>query len=495
MTRVEKKNNRRSLTSADRIGFGESACVGYRARYAALAVLAMSLLCSVADSQEIVRVPMGDEPEGTPGLGGLLRVGHQNYLGEPSRTDLIPLYLYEGRYIFAHGTSFGVHALRNEWFSFDLLGRMRLNRMLPADIPELQGLIEREHSLDAGASLGLRGRFGELQFTAVQDVLDRHDGQELDLSYRFPIRRGRWTITPWVSLIQQDENLTAYYYGVSPIEATPDRPAYVPGEAQNLAYGINTSFRMNDRFFMFANVGVDEFDDTITASPIVDSSNNVRLMAGAAYLFAAPNDPRIDSVDESGVPVDRPRWTWRVHWAYQIHQNIFPLGMAGVWNPSRLTPDVTPKQVGLSLGRILRRGEQLDVIARLAVFRHFEEPFQPEFNSYSASLGGMFNSYSRRTNRVAMRWGLQFGMSYVDEAPGQEVQKFINREVQWSSLLGYLEFQVDFALDNLIRRESLEGCFVGLIVTHRSGIFGNSELFGDVDGGSDWGGFHLECQW
>jgi outer membrane scaffolding protein for murein synthesis (MipA/OmpV family) len=438
---------------------------------------------------------MGDEPEGTPGLGGLLRVGHQNYLGEPSRTDFIPLFLYEGRYIFAHGTSFGVHALRNEWFSFDLLGRMRLNRMLPADIPELQGLIEREHSLDAGASLGLRGRFGELQFTAVKDVLDRHEGQELDLSYRFPIRRGRWTITPWVSLIRQDENLTAYYYGVSPIEATPDRPAYVPGEAQNLAYGINTAFRMNDRFFMFANIGVDEFDDTITASPIVESSRNVRLMTGGAYLFAAPDRPRIASVDESGVPNDRPRWSWRVHWAYQIFHNIFPLGMAGVWNASRLTPDVTPKQVGLSLGRILRRGEQLDVIARFAVFRHFEEPFQSGFFSYNASLGGMFNSYSRRTNRVAMRWGLQFGMSYTDETPGQEVQKFINRGFEWSPLLGYLEFQVDFALDNIIRSESLAGCFVGLIVTHRSGIFGNSELFGDVDGGADWGGVHLECQW
>ena len=495
MIRVDKNNNRRPPTPAEKLGLGGPTRTPRLAQYTALVVMAMSFLCSDARAQEIARTPMGDEPEGTPGLGGLLRVGHQNYVGEPSRTDLIPLFLYEGRYAFAHGTSFGLHAFRNQWFSFDLLGRMRLNRLLPEDIPELQGLIEREHSLDAGASLGLRGRFGELQFTAVKDVLDRHDGREMDVSYRFPIRRGRWTVTPWVSLTRQDENLTAYYYGVSTIEATQDRPAYVPGEAQNLAYGINTSFRMNDRFFMFANVGVDEFDDAIVSSPIVESSRNVRLMTGASYLFAPPARPRITSVDESGAPSDRPLWTWRVHWAYQIFHNIFPLGMSGVWNASRLTPGVTPTQIGLSVGRILRRGEQLDVIARVALFRHFEEPFQSEFNSYNVSLGGMFNSYSRRTNRVAMRWGLQFGMSYTDETPGQEVQKFINRKVEWSPLLGYLEFQVDFALDNIIRSESLEGCFVGLIVTHRSGIFGNSELFGDVDGGADWGGFHLECQW
>ena len=39
----------------------------------------------------------------------------------------------------------------------DLIGRMRLNRLIPADIPELQGLEERKQSLDAGASLALRG--------------------------------------------------------------------------------------------------------------------------------------------------------------------------------------------------------------------------------------------------------------------------------------------------------------------------------------------------
>ena len=88
-----------------------------RRRDAGTALLCMSLLFTGATAQEIVRVPIGDEPEGTPGLGGLLRVGDQNYLGEPSRTDLIPLYLYEGRYAFAHGTSFGVHAFRNDLFS------------------------------------------------------------------------------------------------------------------------------------------------------------------------------------------------------------------------------------------------------------------------------------------------------------------------------------------------------------------------------------------
>lgn len=457
-------------------------------------LLAAALLPLLVQAQEIVRVPIVDEAEGTPGLGGLLRVGHQAYLGEPSRTDFIPLYLYEGRYAFAHGTSFGIHALRNDWVTFDLLGRMGLNRMLPDDISELRGLREREHTLDAGASLGFRSPLGELQFTAVKDVVDRSNGREFDLSYRLPIRHGRWTFTPWVSLIRQDENLTAYYYGVSPIEATPERPAYVPGEAQNLAYGLNTAFRMNDRFFMFANVGVDEVDDTIASSPIVESSRNVRLMAGGAYLFAPPARPRLSDVDSAGIPVDRPRWSWRVHWAYQIFHNIFPLGMAGIWQVSRLTPDVTPTQLGLSLGRILRRGEQLDVMARVAVFRHFEEPFQSGFYSYNASLGGMFNSYSRRTNRVAMRWGLQFGISYTDETPGQEVQMFINRRVSWSPLLGYLEFQVDFALDNFIRLARPSNCFIGFIITHRSGIFGNSELFGDVDGGADWGGFHLECQ-
>ena len=186
-------------------------------------------------------------------------------------------------------------------------------------------------------------------------------------------------------------------------------------------------------------------------------------------------------------------WSWRVHWAYQLKHNIVPLPPAGVFTPSRLTPGITPTQFGLTLSRALRTSRRADLFARASVYRHFEEPFQDNFNSYVLSMAGVVKSYSNFTDRVNFRWGIGFGLSYVESIPGQEVQLFVNRFVDSSRLLVYLEMNWDIPLRNIIKSDAVDGCFVGIIVTHRSGAFGGSELLGGVSGGADWGGLHLEC--
>jgi hypothetical protein len=39
----------------------------------------------------------------------------------------------------------------------------------------------------------------------------------------------------------------------------------------------------------------------------------------------------------------------------------------------------------------------------------------------------------------------------------------------------------------------MQNCYAGLTVVHRSGIFGTSDLLGDVSGGADWITAHFEC--
>jgi len=98
-------------------------------RYSRVAVAAF-LLAAAAPSiagQEVARIPFVNSPPGTTALGGGLRFGSNPYIssGESEEVplDLIPLYLYEGKYLFAHGTSGGVHLYKNDNFSFSVLGR------------------------------------------------------------------------------------------------------------------------------------------------------------------------------------------------------------------------------------------------------------------------------------------------------------------------------------------------------------------------------------
>ena len=457
----------------------------------ALLITVALFLAADASAQELFRAPIMDRPLGTPGLGAALLIGNDAYLGEPSNTDRVPLMLYEGKRVFAYGNSLGFNFLRNDTLQFGALARARFTGVDPGDVPELDGLSERKSTAEAGLTAGLNTAFGQFQLTGVRDVINRYDGEEIDLSYRLPLRFSRWTLTPWVSVLWQDERLTGYYYGVSEDEARPDRPVYTPGDARNIALGLNAAYHWKERVFLFANLGAERLDDEIANSPIVDSSTNARAFLGASWLFGGESPPpRTRGQEYTGPPL----WSWRVHWAYQLRHNIVPLPASGIVTPSRRTPDMVPTQVGLTLSRKIRQGQRADLFARAIVFRHLEEPYQDDFNSYTLAIAGVVKSFDNFSDKVKFRWGVGFGLSYAETLPAEEIEGLVNRGKEASRLLLYLELTFDYALDRLIKWKSLENCFVGAVITHRSGVWGGSDLLGNVSGGSDWGGIHLECQ-
>ena len=444
-----------------------------------------------ATAQQLLQTGIAEFPEGTPGLGLGIYAGSDNYVGEEIEWDQLPLFLYEGKRVFAQGNNLGYRLIRTEDVTFAPLIRGRIQTVDPTEVPELTGLFQRQSTIEAGATATFRTGFGEIQLTHVTDVLDRHEGVESDLTYRLPMRGERWTLTPWVSVLWQSAALTGYYYGVQEPESGPDRPVYTPGDARNIVYGINASYKLGKRGLLFANIGVENLDAAIADSPVVDSDTNVLGFIGASWIVGGDDPTRMVVDDQSDRP---PLWTWRLHWAYQLKHNIFPLPFGGAITPSRVVPETTPTQLGLTLSRLLRTSERFDLLARGSVFRHREEPFQDDFWSYNVGMTGLLKSYANHTDKVAFRWGAGVGLSYVEAIPGQEVQFLVNYNRDFSKVLLYLEAQWDFALDRLIKSEALEGCFLGFLITHRSGVFGGSTVTGGVKGGADWGGIHLECQ-
>ena len=453
---------------------------------------ALALLCSSwSHAQEVARFPIVDAPPQTPGLGPGLRIGSDNYIGENTRTDLIPLYLYEGKLVYAHGTELGLHIVNNEHVVLNVFARARFNRLDPGSNEELAGLRSRHQSADAGASFTVKGRLGHLELAGFTDVLGKSNGSEANLTYRYPVRRNNWSFSPFFTLSYQDAKLTRYYYGVSEAEATPERPAYEPGQALNVIYGVNTAYHFTDKVFAFGNIMFEGLDSSIANSPIVRANNEATAFVGATYLFG--DQKKFTGATEPKYSDGQKHWSYRVHWAYQVFHNIFPLPMAGYWEKSERTPDLTPTQAGLTISRLVQPGDRVDFYARLGFYRHFEEPAQKDYWSYNAYMSAMFKSYSKRTGRVNFRWGLSFGMSYADSIPSEEIQKFDNRGKNSSHLLNYLEWQVDVPLDNLIKTDWARGFYIGAVVKHRYGIFGTSDLLVNVEVGSDCGGFHLEC--
>jgi outer membrane scaffolding protein for murein synthesis (MipA/OmpV family) len=450
------------------------------------------LLATTAKGQEVAEIPFFNLPEGTVGLGGGIRGGQGAYLAtdsEDQRTkDLIPLYLYEGKLFFARGTAGGLHIMNRESFEFNIFAKYRFQKLDPDSNVFYTGLEERKQSIDAGFQFRLQQKWGGLNMHWVTDTLDRHNGQEVQVAYRYHFEAGPWSISPYASWTWQDENLTNYYFGVSEAEALPGRPAYAPGESQWLGFGLNTAWHATDRIVLFANVGFAGTESKVIDSPLVEEAAFSQLFLGGTYVFGNARKPDyIMDKERQG------EWSWRVNYGYQADGNIVSEIDQGDFSKSTVADT---NIAGLTLSKLLTAGNRVDLLGNLAVFRHLEEDEgNGNFFSYALYVVAKGKGYSPWSKEEVFRWGLGFGMSYAETVPIAEQRKQTGTGASGntSHFLNYMEMSLDFPLRRISKANWLQSCYAGLIIVHRSGIFGTSDILGDVAGGADWFGAHLEC--
>lgn len=455
-----------------------------------LAAVFVLLLSFVARGQEVVRMPSFNVPTGTAALGGGVRLEQSLYFeneNDDLRTnDFIPLYMYEGKYLFVHGTEGGVHFFKNDAFQFNFYTKYRFQKLDPDRNEYYKGLSERDQTVDAGLQLTSRQNWGNVDVSWVTDMLDKHNGQEIKLTYRYNFETGPWTLSPYVSLGWQDADLGNYYFGVSESEATADRPAYLPGESQWISIGLNTSWQATERVEFLANVGVTSAGSDIADSPLVAQSAAYALFVGGTYVFGNALEPDYILDDER-----QGEWSWRVNYGYDANGNVFGDIDQGNFDKSTIA---NTNIAGFTLGKLLTAGKRADYIGKIAVFRHIEDgEGNGSFNSYAAYVMARGNGYSRWSREEIFRFGFGFGMSYADRVPIVEQRKQEKRSDNTSRFLAYLEMSADVPLRRISRANWLQQCYAGLSLVHRSGMFGSSDLLGDVAGGADWITLHLEC--
>jgi outer membrane protein len=80
----------------------------------------------------------------------------------------------------------------------------------------------------------------------------------------------------------------------------------------------------------------------------------------------------------------------------------------------------------------------------------------------------------------------------VERTPYLERQSIEQKNPNTSKLLNYLDVSIDVSVGDLLRVKRLENTFLGFAVIHRSGVFGFSDLFGAVNGGSNYNSVYVE---
>ncbi|MES2383021.1 MAG: MipA/OmpV family protein [Pseudomonadota bacterium] len=416
---------------------------------------------------------------GSAGLGFAVRAEQSPYVGGGTRYDLLPLYLYEGKRVFLHGSRAGLKLFDEETQRVDLFLDQRFEGYADDRLPpSLAGMAERGSGLDAGVSYRYRQPWGTLQAEFLQDAASFSKGSEVRLSYAYDWRSGRLALRPSLTLAARSARLNNYYYGVRPGEATAARPAYEPGSGINTTLGLYATYELSEGWRLLGGVTRTVLDSKVKASPIVGRSAQTGVFLGAAYDFG----------------------TYKGNWTQESSPTYFKLlygkstedgchlakiitlrcASTAKVNSTR----ITGVQVGKPFIEQLN-GWPLDIVGYIGVLQHDDRGLAPNGLQIDAFMKAYYYGFPW-SERVKTRLGLGIGVSLAQRVPYAESSSQAARGRSTSRLLNYLDPSIDFSVGDLIGNRRLKDTYLGFGVSHRSGIFGSSRLLGNVNGGSNY---------
>jgi outer membrane protein len=282
-------------------------------------------------------------------------------------------------------------------------------------------------------------------------------------------------VRPSAFLAFRNRQLNDYYYGVRPEEARPDRPAYAPGNGLQAWLGVYASYQLTEGWRLIAGGGVTLLDRDVADSPIVKSAVLPTGYLGAAYDFGSYKKPA-----DKGGPL-------YVKVLYGLASDCKLWEIVSFQCLSTDTPDNT-SVAAVELGKPFAQqvnGWPLDFVGYLSVLRHFEKERQSDLWQLNVYMKAFYYGFPW-SHRVKTRIGLGVGVSYAQQVPWTELEEAQAKNGTTSKLLNYLDPTIDFSVGDLFRIKKLEDTYFGVGVSHRSGLFGTSQLFNNVNGGTNY---------
>lgn len=441
--------------------------------------LATASFCAAVAAEGVE--PMPDTAPGSAGLGIALKITASPYLGGGTRSDLMPVYLYEGERIFLHTSRVGVklysEANQQDGQRFDAFVEQRLEGFASNKIPSgLAGVAPRNSGTDFGLSYRINQSWGSLRAELLHGVGGASRGTEAKLGYSYDWRSGPWSLTPNVSVSWRNAKLNDYYYGVRPNEAIAGRAAYAAGAGLQSQLGLYGSYAVSQRWRLTTGVSATLLGAAVANSPIVQKRIVPAIYVGAAYDFGSHKRP----TDQPATPTYFKLLYGKAtedgcHLARIITARCLSTAKVNATN-------VVGIQVGKPFVEKLN-GWPLDVVGYVGLTYHDERGLQANGTQVDVFMKGFYYGFPW-SDRVKTRLGLGIGLSAAQRVPYTEVISQTGKTT--SRILSYLDPTIDVNVGDVLGTTSWKDTFVGFGVSHRSGVFGASRLLGNVAGGSNY---------
>jgi MipA family protein len=416
---------------------------------------------------------------GSAALGGVSITSRSPYVDGGTRRDLLPLYLYEGQHLFLRGDRIGLKFSPAERQRFELFVRRRLEGHPLDAVPDsLEGMTPRRDGADLGLAWRIDLPLGTLRATALHDVSKVSQGSELALSIHQSWPSGRWVLRPGAGLTWRSARLNDFYYGVRAAEATAARPAYRAGDGVDAWLGLFGTYAVTDNWRLLGGASVTQRAASVRKSPIVEADPQAALFVGAAYDFGSHN--KVAWADEKSPLIVR-----AFHGAST--EDRCHLVRILTLRCTRLNSDTPTTLTGVYLGKPFVEGFNgwaLDFVGYAGLVHRRDRPYQANGTQLDLFMKAYWHGLPW-SHRVKTRLGWGFGVSVASRVPYQESISLEGRGRQTSKVLNYLDPSIEVSLGDLIGKPSMRETYLGLGISHRSGIFSSSRLLGEVNGGSN----------
>jgi outer membrane protein len=416
---------------------------------------------------------------GSAGLGVVTRIETSPYLEGGNRYDVLPLYLYEGERFFLHANRGGVKLQNGDAQRVDLFVEQRLEGFPSDRLPaSLAGMAMRDSGIDLGLSWRYRQPWGTVQAELLHDVGGFSKGSEFRLGYTYDWRSGPWSLRPSLSLSVRDARLNNYYYGVRASEATPGRAAYAPGAGINTSLGLFGAYDLSQRWRLLAGVSATVLDSKIRDSPIVQKRVLPGVYVGAAYDFGGH--------EREWAQEGSPTYFKLLYGkATDDGCHLLKIVTAQCLSTAKVNPtSISAIQVGKPFLQNVN-GWPLDFVGYAGLTYHNDHGLQANGAQLDLFMKAFYSGFPW-SDRVKTRLGMGVGVSLAQRAPYIEASSQAAEGKPTSRMLQYLDPTIDVSLGDLLGSRALKETYIGLGVSHRSGIFGSSRLLGNVSGGSNY---------
>lgn len=423
----------------------------------------------------------------TPGGGGMgfaNRLESSPYRGGGTRNDLVPLYLYEGEYAYLHGYRAGLKLYDGDDNRFDVFIAHRFEGFPSDTIPSsLTGMTARSPGADFGVSYQRSGPWGAVYSEYLHDFTGASAGNELRLGYNYEWKGERWRLRPNLMFAARDAKLNNYFYGVQPGEAGAIRPAYQPGSGVNGQIGLYGAYALTERWRLLGGISATRWASGVRNSPIVDNRVQTSTVIGLMY----------DVSPEHAIEPDNNPLIVKLMVGKATNCNL--ASVMEFTCASTKTIDKT----GISAIHVGRpfikqlNGWPLDVVGYVGLLRHDERGLQANSWQVDAYMKAFYYGFPW-SEHVRTRLGFGVGVSYAQKVPFVEQRDQTIRGRNSSKLLNYLDPSIDVSVGDLFGVRKLRETYLGVGVSHRSGIFGTSQMLSNVNGGSNYLYSYLEWE-